>query len=173
MRYIETLNVTLRLSSVCCGYEFAKFKVHNDKRSKTSFSYIRQPAAHRWANWLRDKDTKNNCYAMVFEVFFSVLPVFFDLIVISCCWNPLFFQCFRHQTSCLSAKFSHERFCVNLGGNSRSVFAPQHIWVCPCHLDSWLVIQIPFLFLLFIKQKCRLIYTIIVYQNHFINQRVR
>ena len=42
----------------------------------------------------------------------------------------------------------HPRFCVNLGGSSSSVFAPQHIWVCPCHLDSWLVIQIPFLFLL-------------------------
>ena len=38
--YIETHHVTPRLSSVCCGYEVAKFKMHNDRRSKTSFSYI-------------------------------------------------------------------------------------------------------------------------------------
>ena len=58
--YIETLNVTLRLSSVCCGYEVAKFKMHNDRRSKTSFSYIRPPAAHKWTNkrWRKDRKKK-------------------------------------------------------------------------------------------------------------------
>ena len=36
VRYIETHHVDASLSSVCCGLEFAKFVVHNDRRSKTS-----------------------------------------------------------------------------------------------------------------------------------------
>ena len=60
LRYIDTHHVTLWLSSVCCGYEVAKFKVHNDRRPKTSFSYIRPPAAHKWTNkrWRKDRKKK-------------------------------------------------------------------------------------------------------------------
>ena len=49
-----------RLVVICLLWdldEFAKFVVHNDRRSKTSFSYIRPPAAHYWANKRWHKDT--------------------------------------------------------------------------------------------------------------------
>ena len=118
-----------------------------------------------------------NCFLLKIASFLAHFPAFsfknlhffpFPLLFL---WktSPEYPFLIIYDIDCIIIKW----FCVNLGGNSRSVFAPQHIWVCPCHLDSCLVIHIPFLFLLFITQKSRLIYTIIVYQNHVINQRVR
>ena len=49
--YKDVPTQTLRLPSACRDdKEFARFTVHNDRRSKTSFLYIRPPAAHMWTN---------------------------------------------------------------------------------------------------------------------------
>ena len=61
IRYIDTYHVDVSLSSACCGIsELARFVFHNDRRSKTSFSYIRPPAAHEWAvkRWCKDRKKK-------------------------------------------------------------------------------------------------------------------
>ena len=61
IRYIETHYADV--SVVICllwFYGFAKFVSHNDRRSKTSFSYIRPPAAHEWANKRCCKDREKD-----------------------------------------------------------------------------------------------------------------
>ena len=55
--------------------EFAKFVVHNDRRSKTSFSYIRPPALPLRANKRRDKDKKFWGELQIYKQLFFVVAI--------------------------------------------------------------------------------------------------